>query len=416
MVAEDPVAGNQPDQVQANAPARAVLRDDDRELDRIALVGLLLDEIHARFYEAYEKEWVNANPKSRRNGPRNFNVQKIIPNIKRRVLQGTHILFSSVIPMNVDPTSQVILFYSTRCILIYGQVRILAPVRIVWCTVPCQTWARDHSRCCRQGTHDRDRGAEPDPGTDILILYSPPSWRGTEKVNQARARGTIAIVRPEWLHRVVTTWTRAPEEDYLLDPADRDDLIRRNREEEKTRTNADPTAGPTEMALVVEEEESAPNPGLVGESGIGTPLEAEVREQVDNILHGFDYQAELDALMDSDTETDDGSVSRWSTPVPGSSQPLKRQRSITPGIVTSGLDPNDPMTRSPLAKRKRLTEMRGSSRLGTEMEVNGVTANGEDDDDDDDSSSSSSDSDIEDFLADGLFGEGEEEEEEETEG
>ncbi|KAF8756225.1 Antiviral helicase [Rhizoctonia solani] len=347
MVAEDPVAGNQPDQVQANAPARAVLRDDDRELDRIAL---LLDEIHARFYEAYEKEWVNANPKSRRNGPRNFNVQ---------------------IPLRKSEYWRQSELFGARC----------------------------HARL----------------GPEITHVVA--AKRGTEKVNQARARGTIAIVRPEWLHRVVTTWTRAPEEDYLLDPADRDDLIRRSREEEKTRTNADPTAGPTEMALVVEEEESAPNPGLVGESGIGTPLEAEVREQVDNILHGFDYQAELDALMDSDTETDDGSVSsRGSTPVPGSSQPLKRQRSITPGIVTSGLDPNDPMTRSPLAKRKRLTEMRGSSRLGTEMEVNGVTANGEDDDDDDDSSSSSSDSDIEDFLADGLFGEGEEEEEEETEG
>ncbi|KAF8711835.1 Antiviral helicase, partial [Rhizoctonia solani] len=348
MVAEDPVAGNQPDQVQANAPARAVLRDDDRELDRIAL---LLDEIHARFYEAYEKEWVNANPKSRRNGPRNFNVQ---------------------IPLRKSEYWRQSELFGARC----------------------------HARL------------EPE------ITHVVAAKRGTEKVNQARAQGTIAIVRPEWLHRVVTTWTRAPEEDYLLDPADRDDLIRRSREEEKTRTNTDPTAGPTEMALVVEEEESTPNPGLVGESGIGTPLEAEVREQVDNILHGFDYQAELDALMDSDTETDDGSVSsRGSTPVPGSSQPLKRQRSITPGIVTSGLDPNDPMTRSPLAKRKRLSEMRGSSRLGTEMEVNGVTANGEDDDDDDDdSSSSSSDSDIEDFLADGLFGEGEEEEEEETEG
>ncbi|CAE6390612.1 unnamed protein product [Rhizoctonia solani] len=228
------------------------------------------------------------------------------------------------------------------------------------------------------------------------ITHVVAAKRGTEKVNQARARGTIAIVRPEWLHRVVTTWTCAPEEDYLLDPADREEFIKRKQGQ---------GAGPSNS---IDMAEDAANPGL-GESGIGTPLEAEVREQVDNILHGFDYQAELDALMDSDTETDDGNgsvSSRGSTPVPGSSQPLKRQRSVTPGIVTSGLDPSDPLTRSPLAKRKRLSEMRGSSRLGAEVEVNGAEVN-EEDEEDDSSSSSSSDSEIADFLADGLFGEGE---------
>jgi hypothetical protein len=50
--------------------------------------------------------------------------------------------------------------------------------------------------------------------------------------------------------------------------------------------------------------------------------------------------------------------------------------------------------------------MRGSSRLGAEVEVNGAEVN-EEDDEDEDSSSSSSDSEIADFLADGLFGEGE---------
>ncbi|CAE7133652.1 unnamed protein product, partial [Rhizoctonia solani] len=340
MVAEDPSAAAQPDQVQVDGPARAVLRDDDTELDRIYSV---LDEIHARFYEAYEKEWVNANTKARRNGARNFNVQRIIPAIKRRVLQGAHILFSSVIPMNVDPTLS-------------------------------EYWRQSEAfgaRCYAR------LGPE--------ITHVVAAKRGTEKVNQARARGTIAIVRPEWLHRVVTTWTHAPEEDFLLDPLDRDDFLRRKRGEAST-------------------SDAPGDPGTPEPDAVGTPLEDEVREQVDNILHEFDYQAELDALMDSDTETDDGSVaSRGSTPVPGTSQ-LKRQRSTTPSIITGeSLDPNDPSTRSPLAKRKKLTEMRGSSRLGVEVEANGIKANG-DEQDEDDSESSSSDSEIADFLAEDLFG------------
>lgn len=101
--------------------------------------------------------------------------------------------------------------------------------------------------------------------------------------------------------------------------------------------------------------------------------------------------------------------------VAGSAQPLKRQRSVTPSLVTlCELDPNDPNTRSPLAKRKRLSEMRGSSRLGNEIGADDATVNGAEpnkdgdaDDGDQESSESSSDSDIEDFLAADLFGENE---------
>ncbi|KAH7334474.1 hypothetical protein B0J17DRAFT_618419 [Rhizoctonia solani] len=364
MVAEDPSVAVQPNQVDVDGPARAVLRDDDRELDRIYSV---LDEIHAHFYEAYDREWLNANPKPQKNGVRNFNVQRIIPAIKRQVLQGTHILFSSVIPMNVDPTLSEYWRQSEA----FG--------------------ARCHARL----------------GPEITHVVA--AKRGTEKVNQARARGTIAIVRPEWLHRVVTTWSHAPEEDFLLDPADREDFLRRKRGEPGLPNPGEPDVSDLDPGT----------PNSAEPDVIGTPMEEEVREQVDNILHAFDYQAELDALMDSDNETDDGSVaSGRSTPVPSTSQPLKRQRSRTPSIVTTGedLDHNDSTTRSPLAKRKRMSEMRGSSRLGIEVEVeaNGVEANG---DDDDGSESSSSDSEIEDFLADGLFGEnGEEAEEEDAQG
>ncbi|KAG9125989.1 hypothetical protein FRC07_005322 [Ceratobasidium sp. 392] len=111
-------------------------------------------------------------------------------------------------------------------------------------------------------------------------------------------------------------------------------------------------------------------------------------------------------------------TSRNGTPVPQQqpSQPLKRQRSVTPSIITESdpnLDPNDPLTRSPLAKRKRLSEMRGSSRLGNQLDITPApspTENGKEQNNDegeaesdDESSSSSDDSDIADFLAEDLF-------------
>ena len=138
-------------------------------------------------------------------------------------------------------------------------------------------------------------------------------------------------------------------------------------------------------------------------------------------------------------------TSRRSTPAPPSllpqtqpstqSQPLKRQRSVTPSISTSGPgvsipDADDPLTRSPLAKRKRLSEMRGSSRLGAQVVGNGdanvdgmdegeavngitesemvITASPEDEDngeEEDGEEDSSDESEIVDFLAEGFFDE-----------
>jgi hypothetical protein len=38
------------------------------------------------------------------------------------------------------------------------------------------------------------------------------------------------IVRPKWLHCVVTTWTCAPEEDYFLELASQKEYIRQREE------------------------------------------------------------------------------------------------------------------------------------------------------------------------------------------
>lgn len=62
------------------------------------------------------------------------------------------------------------------------------------------------------------------------------------------------------------------------------------------------------VAVLTSTAEAGPSNDGDEESSTGTELDDSAREQAEDILHGFDYQAELDALMDSDTETDDGSV------------------------------------------------------------------------------------------------------------
>ncbi|KAG8741661.1 Carboxy-terminal domain (CTD) phosphatase [Ceratobasidium sp. 414] len=364
----------------------AVLKDDDRELDRIYYV---LDEIHTRFFQAYEQEWVAGNRGGRvLSANRGFNVQRIIPAIKRRVLAGVHILFSSVIPINADPTSS-------------------------------EYWRQSELF-----------GAKCYTKLGPQITHVVAAKRGTEKVNQARTHGGIAIVRPEWLHRVVTTWSRPPEEDFFLELGDREEYVKRKEAASANENEAGVVENGASSGEVAVEETMN---GAGGEEDVEVEVDDEAREKVDDILHGFDYQAELDALMDSDTETDDGSASgisaahvsstrtsRRGTPAPQPpSQPLKRQRSVTPSIATSvsNLDA-DPLTRSPLAKRKRLSEMRGSSGLGNQLnltpdqsETNGadVVATPENGEDSEESEESSSDeSEIADFLAEDLFN-GEEE-------
>lgn len=111
----------------------------------------------------------------------------------------------------------------------------------------------------------------------------------------------------------MTTWTRAPEEDFLLDLGDREDFLRR-REAANSNGGKDATGnenrdngedGISELGESGGTEAGGSKNGSVA----GVEVDEEAREKLDDILHGFDYQAELDALMDSDTETDDGNVS-----------------------------------------------------------------------------------------------------------
>ncbi|QRW12188.1 NLI interacting factor-like phosphatase [Ceratobasidium sp. AG-Ba] len=358
---------------------RALLRDDDRELDRIYSV---LDEIHTRFFQVYEQEWLSGNKQIVSARDRGFNVQKIIPAIKRRVLDGVHILFSSVIPINMDPTAS-------------------------------EYWRQSELF-----------GAKCYTKLGPQITHVVAAKRGTEKVNQARTRGDIAIVRPEWLHRVVTTWSRPPEEDFFLELGDREEFLRRREAANANEPNREENGSSNEPGP--SEDGEGKGKAVNGMDEEPDEVDEEMREKVDEILHGFNWQEELDQLMGSDTETDDGSVSgvssaktsRNGTPAPQpqpSSQHLKRQRSVTPSITTSvPADSDDPLTRSPLAKRKRLSEMRGSSRLNNEVDIGVETEittespeNGQPDqeEDSDDESSSSDDSDIPDFLAENLFDE-----------
>ena len=65
----------------------AVLKDEDEELKRVLS---LLSDIHVEFYEA-------ERPKEE------MNVQVIIPEMKSQILGGVNLLFSGVIPLDLNP-------------------------------------------------------------------------------------------------------------------------------------------------------------------------------------------------------------------------------------------------------------------------------------------------------------------------
>jgi len=78
--------------------AKALLRNDDFELQR---VKNLLDEVHKRFYHAFDDHRPKEGHKKRQTPL--YDVKLIIPNIRMSTFDGVDILFSSVIPLDTVP-------------------------------------------------------------------------------------------------------------------------------------------------------------------------------------------------------------------------------------------------------------------------------------------------------------------------
>ncbi|PPQ79874.1 hypothetical protein CVT25_002930 [Psilocybe cyanescens] len=151
---------------------KALLKNDDYELDRI---GKLLNEVHTRFFSAYDARRSSENARTKAGSAKSFDVTRIIPRIRSEVFDGVHILFSSVIPLDTKPESTEI-------------------------------WRMAHMF-----------GAQCSTELTSNITHVVAAKRGTVKVDMARRRGGIKIVWLAWFTDSIALWRRQDEKPYLLD-------------------------------------------------------------------------------------------------------------------------------------------------------------------------------------------------------
>ncbi|KAG0148050.1 hypothetical protein CROQUDRAFT_655430 [Cronartium quercuum f. sp. fusiforme G11] len=144
---------------------RAVLVDHDQELARL---GSILADIHTGFYSQDVIEQAD--------------VREVISALKHDVLQGVHLAFSSLWPMDVIPDQQ------------------------------------DAWKLAEQF------GAHCYPKLTPRITHLVAAKLGTSKVNTALRRPNLSVVSPKWLFDAVTLWTHPKEVDYLWHNPQRDRL------------------------------------------------------------------------------------------------------------------------------------------------------------------------------------------------
>lgn len=139
-----------------SAMGRAVLVDQDTELNRL---GLILEDVHTGFYSQDIIEQAD--------------VREVISALKQDVLQGVHLAFSSVWPMDAIPDQQD-----------------------AW-KLAEQFGAQCYTKLTPRVTH--------------LVAAK----LGTSKVNIALTRRKVSVVKPKWLYDAVTLWRHPNEEEYL---------------------------------------------------------------------------------------------------------------------------------------------------------------------------------------------------------
>ncbi|TIA91623.1 hypothetical protein E3P99_01036 [Wallemia hederae] len=137
-----------------------VSRAPDGELQRLSK---LLKHIHSTYYNY-------------KNAGDNPDIKEIIPNMKKKVLQGVDMLFSSVIPLGVPL-----------------EVSSIYKMAVSFGALVHKTYSEQ-------------------------ISHLVTAKKGTAKVEEAKKADVSHIVRPEWLFDSCAKWERLPEEEYYMEP------------------------------------------------------------------------------------------------------------------------------------------------------------------------------------------------------
>ncbi|KDQ63166.1 hypothetical protein JAAARDRAFT_29174 [Jaapia argillacea MUCL 33604] len=321
-----PVVGEKTDEHQKkhHHHRKALLKKDDGELVR---VKYFLHKVHEAFYTAYDSRRP-ANKSSKRarrqsTAPPPYDVTMIISQLRMETLQGVHILFSSVIPLDTKAEGTEI-------------------------------WRTAHMFGAKCYTELSSR-----------ITHVVAAKRGTVKVDAARKRGGIKIVWLSWFTDTIALWQRQDETPYLLD----DPLV-------LPEPSSSPILDSNQISSDVEpdtddwDESVSPanEPGSLTLDDVDWDA---IRDEVDAAMEESDGDEDggesANVSDDGDVSVTDESVgvaSNHSTP----RLKRKRLRSLTPsevlGINGTTPSPDRDNLRSPLAKRKKIAaERTGSSRL-----------------------------------------------------
>ncbi|KIK94105.1 hypothetical protein PAXRUDRAFT_828314 [Paxillus rubicundulus Ve08.2h10] len=312
------------EQPKTDHPRKALLKNDDAELRR---VGELLEEVHRRFFAAYNHRLSEDRSKKRGMGTgkpqssKSYDVTQIIPEMRLRTLNGVHIIFSSVIPLDAKPESTEI-------------------------------WKVAHMFGARCYTELNNR-----------ITHVVAAKHGTVKVDMARKRGGIKIVWLAWFTDSIALWQRQDETPYLLeDPTRNAPSLSPSLDPHRISSDPEPDADDWDV-------EPAPSGntnfelGAINWDDINDEVEAAMNESDDE----DDARSERGSVRSAMTSDDDDDVTEDSHDQNSmnSTPRLKRKRlrSLTPS-ESGNTDLQLVILRSPLSKRKKLAASRtGSSKL-----------------------------------------------------
>ncbi|KAL9934006.1 hypothetical protein V8E36_007088 [Tilletia maclaganii] len=380
-----PAAQQAQDETSASAsavqPARAaVLKEDDRELDRLRGI---LEEIHSRWYNIWGKAEQDMMAQGRPSTDalsQMPDVAAVIVEMKARVLRGCHIVFSGVVPLG-------------------QQLETSEPWRMA---------TEFGARCHRDLTSS--------------VTHLVAARGGTAKVYQAQRQKhpRIWIVRPKWLSVCCERWSRAAEEEWgledgVVESGGKSRLVGRGAvaplPSATAASSADANEGDVtriggdnvDMVLaedndnnanVDDEEDDDDNhgPAFMGSSSSFSGFDAvdwgEAADEVDAFLDGLDDEGDT-------TDGGYGSDQSLGRAKPNDRPPASTKRTRTDtedSDVGDGENEGDPPsssplvpdenTRSPLSKRRKVTIARsGHSKLKHSFDPSGANSDEGDDDD-----------------------------------
>ncbi|OCH95692.1 hypothetical protein OBBRIDRAFT_787897 [Obba rivulosa] len=311
----------EPQESKKEKPVRkALLKNDDRELVRVQQI---LDEVHQRFYEAYDTRPPESKGPRRKNSKRQelqrpYDVRTIIPGLRMKTLEGVHILFSSVIPLDTRPEATEI-------------------------------WRTAHAF-----------GAKCYTDLSSRITHVVAAKRGTVKVDTARKQGGIKIVWLSWFTDSIALWQRQDETPYLMDPepASQPSLASPPSDPHQISSDPEPDTDDWDEERAPPEDEQL-ELDEVDWDEMDREVEAAMNESDDESVQSG-VQSE-NVSEDEDSQADGSNVSKTSSP----HRKRKRLHSLTPSeLGLNGLTGGVEELRSPLTKRKKLVEERsGTSKL-----------------------------------------------------